>query len=111
MQGLGLLLLRVGVAGTLLSESPGRSLPILVAALVVAFGLTIGLLTIIAAFLATLIQATDAFAASTAASGLFFASLAQSLALAFLGPGAYSLDARLYGRRLIFESRQQRDLN
>lgn len=39
-------------------------------------------------------------------TNLIFAALAlTSLALAFIGPGAYSIDARLFGRRTIIRER------
>lgn len=105
--GAGLLLLRFAVAAVLLSESFGHAWPIVIAAVVIAFSLTLGFLSMIAALLATALQTTGAFAAGTGTTGLVVASISQSLALALTGPGAYSLDARLFGRRLIFESRRK----
>ncbi|HEL3779792.1 MULTISPECIES: hypothetical protein [Stenotrophomonas] len=89
--GIGLLWLRLCVAAALCMPAPHAgewSIP----GLVVAAMLALGALTPLAAVLATL--------------GLYL--LAQPwalaplpLALLLLGPGAYSLDARLFGRRLL----------
>ena len=88
--GLGLLWLRLCVAAALCMQAPHAgewSIP----GLVVAAMLVLGVLTPLAAVLATL--------------GLYL--LAQPWALVplplalLLGPGAYSLDARLFGRRLL----------
>jgi hypothetical protein len=105
--GTGLLLLRIALAAALISEASGHSLPTLIAAAGIALSLSIGCLTMIAALLAALMHTIDAFTSGTAAPMLSCVLIAQSVALALLGPGAYSLDARLFGRRLIFESRQQ----
>ena len=108
--GLGLVLLRGFVALTFIAEGVAyiesrelSVLSLLVAALVflTAVCLLIGFLTPIAAVV-TAISAT-----ALAASGLFFPAgslvglTVLAAAIALLGPGAFSLDSRLFGRREI----------
>ncbi|MEJ1965667.1 MAG: hypothetical protein WDO56_30590 [Gammaproteobacteria bacterium] len=81
----GLLLLRFAVATVLLLEASGHTALIVIAAAIIAISLAVG----------------------SGTSALLVAAICQSLALALTGPGAYSLDARLFGRRLIFESRHR----
>jgi uncharacterized membrane protein YphA (DoxX/SURF4 family) len=45
------------------------------------------------------------FTASGANAAWLGVSLVNTLALALLGPGAYSLDARRFGRRLLLTNR------
>lgn len=103
----GLLLLRFAVATVLLLEASGHTALIVSAAAIIAISLAVGFLSKFAAFLATLTHIADAIAAGSGTSALLVAAICQSLALALTGPGAYSLDARLFGRRLIFESRRR----
>ena len=118
LPGAGLLLLRVATGGAFLVQGAdyfvGRhdlTLLILVIALltIVAGGaLLIGCLTPFAGILAALFSIGDAFSWFPAPnSDLFQAKLTAALAtvivaaLVCLGPGAFSLDAHLFGRREI----------
>ena len=127
MPGIGLILLRLGVAvGTILegicgligSSEPTPALwAIGLLECVVGLALLIGFLTPIAGFFAmignaeigfSLILRLGAIADARIVNAIYLAVM--SLALILLGPGAFSLDARLFGRReiIIPESRRPR---
>lgn len=107
--GIALLILRISVAAIFVMNTadgpgppPGRLL--IAGALVVAISLLIGFLT---PYLSVVVCATaivrlllGANPNSTMAA-IFLASILDAIALMLLGPGAYSLDARLFGRRVI----------
>ena len=116
--GLALLLLRLAVGGVASSQAwlifasshGSMSVRILVALLALAMGLALilGFMTPVAG--ALLVAGTLFIAAHSSIPGqlpLFESGIAclefvvMSVALIFLGPGALSLDARLYGRREI----------
>ena len=102
--GAGLLLLRLGIGGVLVARAAvalGTGLALGAAALhaftlVVGILLIVGLWTPIAAVLAAGLAAWGAL--SSPGSAAFDALLAiLGVALALLGPGAWSIDARLFG--------------
>jgi hypothetical protein len=102
--GVGLVLLRVAVAITLwplpetLRTWPlGHLLTWCDAALCIALGA--GLFTPITALLCVLLKCLELVTPGTAPLEYLSAAALASLALVFLGPGAYSLDSQLYGRR------------
>jgi uncharacterized membrane protein YphA (DoxX/SURF4 family) len=107
LPGLALLLLRVSVAIALLLDVYGHreALPDWVHVLVILISLvvSVGYLTPIAAAAALACHAFIGLAvgaeAGSAVTALVFAL--NALALALLGPGAYSLDSRRFGRRLV----------
>lgn len=101
--GLGLLVLRTSVAAALfLSFSWNQGIPFgaVAASWLLCLALCVGYLTPIAALLAFALHAVLLWLrlVSAEASALH---IADALALALLGPGAYSLDARRFGRRVL----------
>lgn len=114
--GVGLFLLRVSVAATLLiieldrtSESPVNLL--LAGALLISILLFIGFLTPYLSFIVCAYAFVSLFVVGFRPGALPLVSLIlTSAALALLGPGAYSVDARLFGRRvLVVPSRRDSD--
>lgn len=100
----GLILLRITAAATLHLDASGRFAPAqpdwaFVALCVCSAALLVGFLTplfagVVAILSLTLVGGgTESFAPAVAA--------ANAVALALLGPGAYSLDARLFGPRTV----------
>jgi hypothetical protein len=105
LPGLALLLIRASVALTLLLqcyvERQGISGWIHAAATAIAAALCVGYLTPIASASALLLHGSIWFGAGIdSAAGAIIVAL-DGIALALLGPGAYSLDSRLFGRRLV----------
>jgi len=105
--GLGLLILRISVPTTFVLIAANRTdmpyiHPLFVGALVIAACLAIGFLTPYLSFLVCVYAVVNLFGASARFDVLLLASLLlSSVALALLGPGAYSIDARLFGRRVV----------
>ncbi len=107
--GYGLLILRLCAAGMLMhSAAPNEEIIIplweLAGTAVVALLLCIGLLTPLSCGLSGCIQIALGFDPShrDLLDSLF--SLLVILALFLLGPGGFSVDSRLFGRRLIIRS-------
>jgi hypothetical protein len=114
--GIGLLLLRAALSATLCAQgaeylSEWRDLAFLIAALavvliVMAGFLFAGFLTPIASVLAALASLSNALPLTSSSNSSLFATTIAA-ALFFLGPGAFSLDARLFGRQEIVVSDSQ----
>ena len=103
--GFALLLLRLFVgavlvrdAVTAVSAHNGVLLCVLVAC---ALAVVVGFMTPIVAVLAALIETIGLNAHFSEITLHSFAPAVIGVALALMGPGAYSLDARVFGRRLI----------
>lgn len=102
LPGLALLLLRVSVAAAAFQNSCGydshRSPWVFFGMALLALALCTGFLTPIVALLALGVQLMRI-------SGVFHApcvvTILVTLALAMLGPGAYSIDAHRFGRRIL----------
>lgn len=105
--GIGLLLLRISVAVRFVlivaNQTGFPSIHLLsVGALLIALSLIIGFLTPYLLFVVGVYALVNLFGASSHLGELLLASLLlNAAALALLGPGAYSVDARLFGRRVV----------
>ncbi len=105
--GVALVLLRLAVTVALIGDigaarafAPGLLVAFTVAASVLVCA---GLLTSLGAAAAVVHAIGHAVAGDVPAAFAAVAAL-QSAALAVIGPGAYSLDARLFGRRQVFRA-------
>ena len=103
--GIALVLLRLSVALTvLLVGYPRRDqLAVVLVAVLLALttGLLIGFLTPILALLAMAVQFTGSLGVTIPNTVFAAISLINALVLALLGPGAYSIDALRFGRRVV----------
>lgn len=103
--GLALLLLRIYVGVLLIGDAAtaGAALDVILLCVLVvcAFAVVIGFMTPIVAVLAALIEAIILNAHLIQVALHSCAPIVIGVALALLGPGAYSLDARVFGRRLM----------
>src|ERR1700761_6994056 len=106
LPGVALLLLRIAIAGLLsvstLSNAPAESIP---AWMAISVGITcllliIGALTPLASLTAVAIEATLWLRTDGLTSASLALDMLVSLSMFFLGPGAYSLDSKMFGRRL-----------
>ena len=104
--GIGLLLLRIAAAGmfalNLTHRSNFPSLHWLLISLIglISFGLLLGFLTPILSVIACLAAGANLLLAGGTIDVVYILRILLSAALFFLGPGAYSVDARLFGLRV-----------
>lgn len=70
-------------------------------AIVVSVALFVGFLTPVAAVLSVVFHALISFTLGASGAGLVSLTILDSLALALLGPGAYSVDSYRFGRRMV----------
>ncbi len=102
--GIALGLLRVSVAAaTLLSLSGSQehlAAWVVILITVVAAALVVGIMTPIVALLAIAVQLARSISLGVDRTG-FIVPLLDALALSLLGPGAYSIDAYFFGRRVV----------
>jgi hypothetical protein len=106
MAGAGLLILRVCSAAVLLVDGPahpleGKPIWLLLLIVIVSGALCIGLLTPYATAIGCLIELTAVWEADAQDAFHLIVAASNIAAVGMLGPGAYSLDARLFGRKLI----------
>jgi hypothetical protein len=104
--GAGLVILRVCSAAVLLVDArahplEGKSIWLLLLFVIMSGTLCIGLLTPYAAAIGCLIELTAVWDADAQVAFHSMVAALNIAAVGMLGPGAYSLDARLFGRRLI----------
>ena len=101
--GIALLILRVCVGTSILlgvGTTPQRTVWMIVTAIALSITLCFGFLTPIAALLTIPIYLVDTANLREAPTAVLIPIL-QAIALSLLGPGSYSIDAHLYGRRLV----------
>ena len=101
--GVGLLALRLSVAGSFTAMLLGSGeVPawMLFLAILVSIGLCAGFLARVLAGL-SILAAITTLVIQAPAPVLAVLNLADAIALAMIGPGAFSVDARLFGRRTV----------
>ena len=103
--GLALLLLRISVAATFFVENMHRygaspSCLLFAGVLLISTSLTIGLMTPLLSVVVGL-SAVVSLVINLRPDLVLVSLILNSTALALLGPGAYSLDARMFGRRVV----------
>lgn len=103
--GVALLLLRISVAGMALfsfrtygSSVPHWVLPLLV---LVLASVCLGFLTPVLSMLLSILNLYFLLAADPDSTPIHLSAILNAVALALLGPGAYSLDAKRFGRRVM----------
>jgi uncharacterized membrane protein YphA (DoxX/SURF4 family) len=104
--GAALFLLRISVAATLVVDgiahwAPVTSFWIILGVAVPAISLCLGLLTPYSSAVSCVIQIAILMTLSGGSQFHAATSVLNSGVLAVLGPGAYSIDARIFGRRLL----------
>lgn len=105
LPGLALLLLRASVAIALLLEhyAHRHELPLWVqgAAILISVALSLGYLTPIVALIGLAFHGLTWVNFEDASAGVAIVVALDAIALALLGPGAYSADAYRFGRRVV----------
>lgn len=104
--GFALLMMRVALAVMLMEgvAVPFKNLGspwFLLAPGAVALALCLGFLTPVVSMLCVLLELTAWATSGEAIEAVHVCAVMVAVALAMLGPGAYSLDARLFGRRQV----------
>jgi uncharacterized membrane protein YphA (DoxX/SURF4 family) len=102
--GVALLLLRVSVVAFLIiavaNYNGSANLLVLVGAVVISISLLIGFLTPFFCVIVVALVIGNMIINPHASSVLCVIAIANAAALGLLGPGAYSLDSKLFGRRV-----------
>jgi hypothetical protein len=106
LPGIALLLLRVAVAAMLFIDQAGRLLLptpawLLIVAVTAAIALGVGFLTPVFAVICGLLKAVALIDLAQIVAPLMILAFLLAAALTMLGPGAYSLDAKMFGRRVV----------
>jgi hypothetical protein len=104
--GIALLILRVSLAAAMLDNCRDGITPPVLPLFCLAFAvqsllLCLGLLTPIVSIIACVFELATSFVTSHTDARFIALSSLNAAAIALLGPGAYSLDSRLFGRREI----------
>jgi hypothetical protein len=103
--GLGLLLLRISVAAPVLLDAYNtrKELPgwVFIALAMLSATLSVGFLTPMVAVLVLAVRLVGPTSAGAGSEGAICMTILSALALAMLGPGAYSIDACRFGRRVV----------
>jgi hypothetical protein len=112
--GIGLLLLRASVAAGFLLDGPMQAAanfarPDVVLRVVLDAALGLGLLTPLTALLSCVLAIVDVARFGVMQAPVALVTIVNAIALGLLGPGAYSLDARLFGRRVLVVNAKDRE--
>jgi len=101
--GVALLLLRVGVAATIFATGWNSRMraPFLLLLVLHCLFLCLGIFTPVLAALGCVFELVSAVFMNDHSIVAVFSPSLDAAAVAMLGPGAYSLDARRFGRRVI----------
>jgi hypothetical protein len=107
--GIALLLIRVGVGASLLLENGSHPIGVLSRCdvpfrIAIAAMLLAGVLTPVIALLAVALAAADLIVVGFGNAPIASLVALDAIALGLLGPGAYSFDARRFGRRVLVTS-------
>ena len=101
---MALLLLRISVAAFLIILAENYNGPfhrlVFGGVLLISFSLVIGFLTPFLCVIGAVLVMAHVIINPQASSVLGVIAIANAIALALLGPGAYSLDSKLFGRRV-----------
>jgi hypothetical protein len=101
-----MLILRIGVAASLHIDPSGHfavhpNMLVFVCLVALSGTLALGLLTPLISLLAGMVEVAMLLTASTGVVVAILLGPLDAVVLLLLGPGAYSLDARLFGRRVV----------
>jgi len=113
--GAALLLLRASVVVTFAISSASHfdvssAVPVVVGILLVSLSVALGFLTPVGSALAGAVALAEVMAGHHARSVVSCIPVLDAAALALLGPGAYSVDAWMFGRRVtVLPPRKGRD--
>ena len=104
--GVALLLVRIALGLMLMDGVSTRLVQLgsfwfLVAPAAVAFALCLGILTPVVAILCIVLEVSTFLTAGGAIEAVHICAVLDSVAIGLLGPGAYSVDAHLFGRRQV----------
>ena len=101
--GIALLLLRIGVSATIFATGWNSQVPVPVLLVLVLYCvfLCLGIFTPILAALGCVFELVSAVFMNDHSIVAVFSPSLDAAAVAMLGPGAYSLDAHRFGRRVI----------
>jgi uncharacterized membrane protein YphA (DoxX/SURF4 family) len=106
LAGVGLLILRMSVIGSILGCAYGQSYfgsagwaEVAIGAVVLLIG--IGILTPVTCGVGAIVELLSVFHSHSTGAWHVIPALLATLSLCLLGPGAFSLDARFFGRRRV----------